>query len=78
MAGKSASQSIVRLFIALTAALFLFEAISKQAINAVMRDLFRQLSMNGRDPDAGQSRLDDSGYFEIASNESISKDLQII
>ena len=54
------------------------EAIAKQAINAVMPDLFRQLSMNGRDADPYQSVQDDSGYFEIASNESISKDLQII
>ncbi len=31
------------------------EAISKQAINAVMPDLFRHLSMKGRDPDLNQS-----------------------
>ena len=43
------------------------EAISKQAINAVMPNLFRHLSMNGRDPDRDQSGQDDFKYFELAS-----------
>ena len=44
------------------------ETISKDAIEAIMPDLLRQLSMNGRDPDTYQSRQDDSRNFEISSN----------
>ncbi len=46
--------------------LVITEAISKQAINAVMPYLFRYLSINGKDQD--QSGKDDYKYFEIASN----------
>ncbi len=43
-------------------------AVSYQAIHVVMPDLFRHLSINGRDPDPDQLGQHDSRYFEIASS----------